>query len=96
MTPANETRRDVMRLAWSAQRAEPARAFADCLRGAWAMIKGLAKSAARLLARAKRSGGRINFSPSLARSPTTNSFQGVRFGRTLDRHAGEMISRLGQ
>ena len=92
----NETRRDVMLFAWSAKRAEPVRTFADCLRGAWAMIKGLAKAAAKVRARARRNGGWVHFSPRLARSPTSNSFQGVRYGRTLDREAGIMISRLGR
>ena len=96
MTAANQTRRSVMLLAWSFRRAEADRAFADCLRGAWKMIKGLAKAATKLKARAGRNSSRLAFSPSLIRSPTTASFRGGRYGGTLDRHAGQMISRIGR
>jgi hypothetical protein len=96
MTAANETRRSVMNTAWSFKRSEPARAFAECLRGAWKIIKRLARSAASLMARARRNGGRLNLSPSLIRSPSTAQFAGSRFGRTNDRHAGRAISVMGR
>ncbi len=96
MTTTTETRRSVMNIAWSAKRAEPARAFADCLRGAWKWVKASAKHAAKFMAKARRNGGRVNFSGSLIRSPSTASFAGVRYGRTLDRHAGAMISAMGR
>lgn len=96
MTTANDTRRSIMNIAWSAKRTEPARAFADCLRGAWAWVKKSALAAAKMMARARRAGGRLDLSPSLIRSPSTNTFRGVAFGGALDRQAGAMISRMGR
>lgn len=96
MQSANAVRRSVMNIAWSFQRSEPARAFADCLRGAWKWVKASAKTAAKFMARARRNGGRLNLSPSLIRSASTNAFRGVAFGGALDRQAGAMISRMGR
>ncbi|WP_428149707.1 hypothetical protein [Brevundimonas sp.] len=47
MTTTTETRRSVMKVAWSlfreAARSEDARSFADALAGAWRWVKKLAK-----------------------------------------------------
>ena len=55
MTTTNETRRNVMLIAWSFRRAEAGRSFADCLRGAWAWIKNMTKAAPKLARRLRRS-----------------------------------------
>jgi hypothetical protein len=94
--PIAETRRSVMNIAWASKRSEPARAFADCLRGAWKFVKGMAAAAAKMMAKARRAGGRLNLSPSLIRSPSTSRLSGQPFGRDRDRIAGQMISRLGR
>lgn len=96
MTTTNETRRSVMLIAWSSKRAEPDRSLAACLRGAWAWMKRQAATAAKFMARAARNGGLLRLSASLIHSPSTKRFAGVRYGRALDRQAGQMISRLGR
>jgi hypothetical protein len=63
--------RRVMKMAWDFARAEPGRAFGDCLRGAWKMMKGLAE-AGRHLMRAARGARCVQLSPLLYRSPTAN------------------------
>lgn len=42
MNTTNETRREVMALAWGLFRADPVRTFADALAGAWRWVKGRA------------------------------------------------------
>lgn len=88
----NYNRKCAMVWAWDARRADPSRAFADCLRGAWKWIKKLDKSAAKLRARIRRF-GRLDLSRSLIRSPASNAHV---YGTTNDRHAGQMISRIGR
>ena len=96
MTAANKTRRSIMLMAWGSKRSDPSRTFGDCLRGAWAYEKRAATSAARFMARARRNGGWVHFSPSLIRSPSTNHFAGQTYGRTRDQQAGISISRMGR
>jgi len=43
MSAANRTRQAVMREAWAIYREEPGATFANCLRSAWAIIKGLGR-----------------------------------------------------
>jgi len=43
MSAANRTRQAVMREAWAIKREEPGATFANCLRAAWAVIKGLGR-----------------------------------------------------
>jgi hypothetical protein len=68
-TAANETRRNVMLMAWSFKRSEPGRTFADCLRGAWRFSKRMAETAAAFMRRARAAGGQVRFTRSLIRSP---------------------------
>jgi hypothetical protein len=63
--------RSIMQTAWDFARAEPGRAFADCLRGAWKMIRGLREAGKRLM-RAKGRARVLQLSPMLYRSPTAN------------------------
>ncbi|MBV9511781.1 MAG: hypothetical protein JO303_16030 [Caulobacteraceae bacterium] len=94
MTSTQRTRlRQIMLTAWDFHRAEPGRAFADCLRAAWAWTKRMAKAAAQLMRRARR--GRINFSPSLIRSPIQNATRAQRYGGWLDHKAAYLTSRIG-
>ncbi len=65
--------RRIMITAWDFARAEPGRAFAECLRGAWKVIRSLHKSG-RALMRAKGSARVLQLSPILYRSPTVNRF----------------------
>jgi hypothetical protein len=96
MTAINTTRRDVMLMAWSFSRDEPGRAFGDCLRGAWKLTKGLAKSAAKFMTQARRHGGRINFSASLIQSPIERSLTGQPYALWQARQASITTSRLGR
>lgn len=94
MTEANRTRRSVMLMAWDAKRAEPTRAFGDCLRGAWALNKRMAKAAAKMLARA--AGAKVlRLSPSLIRSPLQRVTRGQRFGRYADFQAAYTTAVVG-
>jgi hypothetical protein len=95
----NYNRKCVMVWAWDLKRVDPSRDFAGCLRAAWVAVKAYIARRAKAMAkfvRAVRAGGRIALSPSLIRSPSTGQFAGTRFGRTSDRHAGQMISRMGR
>ena len=95
MTPANQTRRTVMLTAWSFRRAEPTRAFADCLRGAWKWIKRLDKATDKFLANARKAGGVVRFSPDLTRSPIRRSLSGQRYASRKAYSAAYMTARLG-
>jgi len=86
--------RNVMNVAWSFRRAEPGRAFADCLRGAWAWTKRMAATARDFMATA-RTASRIDFSPSLIKSPIGNVTRSRRFGRWQDHKAAYLTSRMG-
>jgi hypothetical protein len=63
--------RRVMLTAWDFHRAEPGRAFGDCLHGAWNVIRAL-RQAGRALMRAKGRARVLQLSPMLYRSPTAN------------------------
>lgn len=93
---ANETRRNVMQMAWSFFREARAngesRSFADCLRGAWAFSKRLAQTAGQFMARARRAGGRVRLSPSLIRSPLGRS---LGHGTQRDFQAAYLTARIG-
>jgi hypothetical protein len=93
MSAANKTRQSVMSLAWSFKREEMGRAFADCLRGAWKMIKGLTKAVAKLFNGASRSAG---LHGSAVRSAAWDRFVTQRYRRAEFGAANSMISRVGQ
>lgn len=77
-TARRNSLRSIMATAWSFRRSEPGRAFADCLRGAWKLAKGMAKAAAKLVARAAKSGGSIRFND-LTQSPVRRALAGQRY-----------------
>lgn len=86
--------RSLMLIAWDFRRADPARPFADCLRGAWAWTKRLAADTRRFMAR--NSGARrLDFSPSLIVSPIANVNRGRRYGGVADHKAAYLTSRIG-
>ena len=63
--------RSIMRVAWDFRRADPGRVFADCLRGAWSMMRGFQEAGAKLMRKAR--GARcVQLTPLLYRSPTVN------------------------
>ncbi len=95
MTPTNQTRRDVMSLAWEFRRSEPTRRFADCLRGAWAWTKKMAACAARFMAAADRVGGKARLAPSLIQSPIRRATARRRYGRIDDFKAAYTTAALG-
>jgi len=95
MTITNETRRRIMLLAWDAKRSEPARTFADCLRGAWAFTRRMAKAAANFMGRARRHGGRVQLAPALYRSPIARTLNGRRGGAHRDFQASLVTARVG-
>jgi hypothetical protein len=90
----NKTRRDVMLIAWDFRRADAGRSFADCLRGAWRWVRRMAADTKVFMAKV-RGARRIDFSPSLIRSPIANATSGQRFGRWADHKAAHMTARLG-
>jgi hypothetical protein len=89
-TERREQLRRIMRQAWYAFRAEPARAFADCLRGAWAFCKRM--DAYYASGRSVFAGdGHVHLKP-VWRSPIARSH-----GRTLTGfHTAAMAGRLGR
>ena len=95
MTKTNQTRRAVMLTAWGFCHGEPARTFADCLRGAWKLTKRLAKATAALMHRASRSVGPVSLSPSLIRSPIACVFNGRPGGAHRDFQAALVTARIG-
>lgn len=65
----NETRREIMALAWGLFRADPARTFADALAGAWRWIKGHAARVAANAVWLARAAGRTVAFGSMLQSP---------------------------
>ena len=94
-TRIKHTRRQVMLTAWSFRRAEPARPFSDCLRGAWKMIKRLAEDMTAFARRARGCTGHVQLSPSLIRSPIQRSLTGTRYAGSSDYRAARLTGRLG-
>jgi hypothetical protein len=89
MTFNNQTRREVMLLAWDLHRTYPDRGFADCVRGAWKFTKKLgAKPIPKWAGR--RGARRVAFSSSLIITPI-----GRASARRADWHAARTTSRLG-
>ncbi len=95
MTEANATRRSIMLMAWSFRREEPARAFADCLRGAWKLTKRLGGFARKLAAKAKGANV-LQLSPSLIRSPLQRVTRRERYGRYADFKAAYITAVVGR
>ena len=88
--PPTETRRHVMLMAWGMFRADPARTFADCLRGAWKLNKAPVSHFAKRIQAARANGGRVD-SGSLVRVAN----YGFRSGSSGHRQTGITTSRLG-
>ena len=86
--------RSIMQTAWEFHRAEPGRAFADCLRGAWKIITGLHRSGAALM-KAKGAAEGLQLSPLLYRSPTVNANRGRPYGRWHAYKAARTTARVG-
>jgi len=87
--------RSIMGMAWDFKRAEPGRAFSDCLRGAWKLSKRLAAEATRLKRVARRSGNALRFSPALYSSPIFSATSRQPKGRYADYKAAYTTARLG-
>ncbi len=96
MNQANQTRRTVMLMAWASRRAEPTRTFADCLRGAWRWVKGMAADAARIMKRARKAGGVIRYSSDLTKSPIKRSLIGNRGAGTTAYTAAYHTAWIGR
>jgi len=86
--------RNVMNVAWGFRRSEPTRSFSDCLRAAWAWMAKISVTAAAFRSQA-RTASRIDFSPSLIKSPIGNVNRSRRFGRWSDHKAAYLTSRMG-
>ena len=91
-----QTLREIMLTAWEFRRDEPARTFADCLRGAWKFVRGMKTATAKLMRRARRSGGRVAFSASLIRSPVQRATATQRHAGRADWHGGYTTAKLGR
>lgn len=92
MTPERKARlRNIMRMAWdfyrTARRELEDRTFSDCLRGAWALSRGLAEAARRLANRKH-----LRLSSSLIRSPIARA-SGTN--RLRDFNAAYLTARIG-
>jgi len=72
------TLRSIMLMAWDNRRANASRAFADCLRAAWAFSKRMAKACAKIL-RCAKAGMHVALSPDITRSPIRRSLIGQRY-----------------
>jgi hypothetical protein len=93
MSPANQTRRQVMLIAHDLRRGDLAQPFAACLRGAWKFIKALA---AFNPLRARQTAGLVTLAPTLIRSPIARATRSHRYGGgQADYKAGRMTARLG-
>ena len=90
------TLRSIMITAWSFRRSEPTRAFADCLRGAWRMIKRLDRATCKFLQRAQKVGGVVRLSPDLTRSPIRSSLSGTRYAGRKAYQAAYHTAWLGR
>ena len=95
MTVTNANRRSIMLMAWDAKRSEPGRAFADCLRGAWAFARRMAKAAASFMRKARKAGGRVQLAPAMIRSPIARTVNGRRAGAQRDFEAALITARVG-
>jgi hypothetical protein len=99
MTTANQTRREVMVLAWGKFRYEAHRAtgftFAAALRHAWAWIKGAAARATAALAWAAIPAKRVLHLRSVVRSPIDRSLAGGAHAGTLAFKAAYTTARVG-
>lgn len=91
----NETRREVMKTAWSLFRAAPSRGFADALSGAWRWVKGAAERAAEAAAWMRRNAGRQVRLGSMVRSPIRRSLTGCAYAGANAASAGYHTSRIG-
>ncbi|MDI1365810.1 MAG: hypothetical protein PSX79_13285 [bacterium] len=94
----NQTRREVMELAWdlfrSALGTADARSFADALKGAWRYMKKMATWQPPKWARG--SGARtVQLSPTLYRSPIARALQGQAYASNKAHKAAYMTARLG-
>lgn len=93
----NETRRIVMKLAWSlfreAAKSGEARTFADALSGAWRFIKRLATT--RKPAWMKAKGGRVELRSPLPRSAVARRYGAAAFvgGRSSHAYAAACAGR---
>jgi anti-sigma factor ChrR (cupin superfamily) len=97
MKTTNQTRRDVMQVAWGlfrsdANSANP-RSFADALTGAWRWVKNLAKLAVPAWAK----GGQVRHIRlrSMVTSPIARSLTGQAYAGLNAASAGYVTSRFG-
>jgi hypothetical protein len=90
MSQANETRRQVMLIAWDLHRADAVQPFAECLRGAWKFMRALV---AYMPFRRVREA--CHLTPGLIVSPIAGAVGSHRFGARSDFRAGRLTARLG-
>lgn len=96
MTPTRRTfLRDLMDLAWSLYRSDPARGFADCLMGAWRWTKARTQRAADNAAWLKRHRSGVAYG-SLVSSPIRRSLSGLPHAGDRSRSAGYVTSVIGR
>lgn len=88
--------RDIMELAWDLYRSDPARGFADALRGAWRWTKGRAARIASAPRWAKGSRPRTVAFGSMLQSPIRRSLTGLSYAATRAREAGYLTSTMGR
>ncbi len=93
MKMTNADRRQIMGLAWELFR-EGGRSFAQALKGAWRITKGIATAARDFMARAVRNGGRVQFGSPIS-SPIDRQLGGRRYASVLSRRAAYTTARLG-
>lgn len=96
---ANETRREVMLMAWSLYRAEAngpsPRTFADALAGAWRWIKRAAERTAEATAWIRQVRGKHVRFASMVKSPTRRALAGQRYASAVFASSNYVTSRLG-
>lgn len=87
--------RELMALAWSLYRSDPARTFADCLSGAWRWSKACPKRRAENAAWLKRHRGGVAYG-SLVASPIRRSLNGLPHAGDRFRTATRLTSSMGR
>lgn len=95
----NETRREVMTMAWSLYRAEAngpsPRTFADALAGAWRWVKRAAERAAEAAAWMGQARGKHVRFASMIQSPIRRSLAGQRYAGATFASSNYATSRMG-
>lgn len=96
---SNQTRREVMLMAWSLYRAEAdgpsPRTFSDALAGAWRWVKRAAERTAEAAAWIRQARGKHVRFASMIKSPTRRTLASQRYAGAAFASSNYVTSRMG-